>query len=95
MRSDRGYFCLPEIDLKVTLPSGMMSLLKLKLAPPVLRDLLLTGRRVGGEEAVRLGIVDEACTAGEVLPNAVSRATALAAKDRETYAAMKRNLNHP
>ncbi len=94
MRADRGYFCLPEIDLKVALPGGMMSLLKLKLAPPVLRDLLLTGRRIGGAEAMRLGIVDEACAADEVLPNAVSRASALAAKDRETYAAMKRVLNH-
>jgi len=95
MRADRGFFCLPEIDLKVTLPAGMMSLLRLKLAPPVLRDLLLTGRRIGGEEAMRLGIVDEACAADEVLPNAVSRASALAAKDRETYAAMKRGLHHP
>lgn len=94
MRADRGYFCLPEIDLKVTLPAGMMSLLKLKLSPPVLRDLLLTGRRIGGAEALRLGIVDEACAADEILQNAVSRATALAAKDRETYGAMKRGLNH-
>jgi len=93
MRADRGYFCLPEIDLKVTLPAGMLSLMKLKLAPPVLRDLLLTGRRVGGEEAMRLGIVDEACAADEVLPNAVSRVSALAAKDRETFGAMKRSIN--
>jgi enoyl-CoA hydratase/carnithine racemase len=95
MRADRGYFCLPEIDLKVALPAGMMSLLRLKLAPPVLRDLLLTGRRIGGEEAMRLGIVDEICAENEVLQNALSRASALAAKDRETYAAMKRGLNLP
>jgi enoyl-CoA hydratase/carnithine racemase len=94
MRADRGYFCLPEIDLKVALPAGMMSLLKLKLAPPALRDLLLTGKRIGGEEAMRLGIVDEACAADEVLPNALSRASALAAQDRETYGAIKRSLNH-
>jgi enoyl-CoA hydratase/carnithine racemase len=93
MRADRGFFCLPEIDLKVSLPSGMMSLLKLKLAPPVLRDLLLTGRRIGGAEALRLGIVDEAYASDEVLPNAVSRASALAAKDRETFGAMKRGVN--
>jgi len=94
MRADRGYLCLPEIDLKVTIPSGMMSLLKRKLAPLALRDLLLTGRRIGGEEAVRLGVVDEACAEEEVLQKAVSRASALAAKDRETYGAMKRSLIH-
>jgi len=71
----------------------MVSLLKLKLAPPALRDLLLTGKRIGGEEAMRLGIVDEACAAEKVLQNAVTRASALAAKDRETFSAMKRSLN--
>ena len=94
MRADRGYLCLPEIDLKVTIPSGMMSLLKRKLAPLALRDLLLTGRRIGGEEATRLGVVDEACAEAEVLQKAVSRASALAAKDRKTYGAMKRSLIH-
>jgi Delta3-Delta2-enoyl-CoA isomerase len=93
MRADRGFFCLPEIDLKVVLPTGMMTLLQLKLAAPVLRDLLLTGRRIGGAEAMSLGIVDETCAEDEVLQNAISRASALAAKDRETYGAMKRSLN--
>jgi enoyl-CoA hydratase/carnithine racemase len=94
MRADRGYLCFPEIDLKVVIPAGMMSLLKRKLAPPVLRDLLLTGRRIGGAEAMRLGIVDEACAADEVLQSAVSQTSALATKDRETYGAMKHNLIH-
>ncbi len=39
MRSDRGFFCLPELDLKVAIPRPMMELLKLKLRHDVLRDL--------------------------------------------------------
>jgi hypothetical protein len=42
---------------------------------------------------MRLGIFDEACAAEEVLQNAVSWASALAAKDRETFGAMKRGVN--
>ena len=67
MRSDRGFFCLPELDLKVAIPQAMMELLKLNIPRAVLHDLLLTGRRIGGDEACRLGIVDEACPAGELI----------------------------
>jgi Delta3-Delta2-enoyl-CoA isomerase len=94
MRYDRGFFCLPEIDLKVPIPRAMTELLKLKLRPEVLRDLLLTGERIGGEEACRRGIVDEACTLEELMPRTIARITAHANKDRATYAALKRGLYH-
>lgn len=92
MRADRGFFCLPEIDLKVPIPQSMTELLKLKLRPEVLRDLLLTGERIGGEEACRRGIVDEACTREDLLPKTIARVTAIASKDRATYAALKQGL---
>jgi len=45
----------------------------------VARDLLLTGRLVDGEEAVRLGIASRAAPAGEVLAIAMEAAEAVAA----------------
>lgn len=45
----------------------------------VARDLLLTGRLVDGEEAVRLGIASRAVSADAVLPVAVEAAQAIAA----------------
>jgi enoyl-CoA hydratase len=45
----------------------------------VARDLLLTGRLVDGEEAVRLGIASRAVRAGEVLGVALEAADAIAA----------------
>jgi len=94
MRQDRGFFCLPEIDLKVPIPRAMTELLQQKLQPAVLRDLLLSGRRIGGEEALRLGIIDAACSNDRVFPEALARATSLSGKDRATYAAMKRGMYH-
>ena len=40
----------------------------------------------------RRGIVDDAVPAAEVLPATIARATALAQKDRGTYAALKRGI---
>jgi len=95
MRADRGFFCLPEVDLGMPLAPGMNALIAAKLGRRIATDLLLTGRRVGGEEAVALGIVDEAVAADAVLPRAIARAEPLAAKDRATYGTLKRGLYGP
>jgi len=92
MRSDRGFLCLNEIDIHIPLAPGMAALVKNRLPVTTLRDMVLTGARIGGEDARARGIVDEAVAASEVAPNAVARAAALADKDRATYAALKRGL---
>jgi enoyl-CoA hydratase/carnithine racemase len=92
MRADRGFFCLPEVDIKFPLAPGMVALIKNRLSAAAFRDTVLTGERVGGEEAVRRGIVDEAAMADEVLPRAVARAGALAEKDRAIYGRLKRAM---
>jgi enoyl-CoA hydratase/carnithine racemase len=76
----------------MALAPGMNALITGKLSARVATDLLLTGRRIGGEEALALGVVDEAAPADQVLPRAIARVEALAAKDRGTYRALKRGL---
>jgi enoyl-CoA hydratase/carnithine racemase len=92
MRADRGYFCLPEVDIKLPLAPGMTALIKCRLTPTAFRDAILTGARFGGTEAHTRGIVDEALPPGEVLPWAIARAAALAEKDRQIYGALKRGM---
>jgi enoyl-CoA hydratase/carnithine racemase len=92
MRGDRGFLCLNEIDIRIPLAPGMAALVKSRLPMATLRDMVLTGMRLGGEEARVRGIVDEAVAASEVVSRAVARAAALADKDRATYGALKRGL---
>jgi len=92
MRADRGFFCLNEIDIRIPLAPGMAALVGSRLTGRTLRDAVLTGSRIGGEEASRRGIVDEAVPLTDVLPHAVVRAAALADKDRATYGSLKRGL---
>src|SRR5690349_12424946 len=57
MRADRGFFCLNEVDIGLPLHPGMVALVKNRLSPLVLRDVVLTGARIGGAEACARGIV--------------------------------------
>jgi len=92
MRAERGFFCLPEVDIQIPLAPGMTALIACRLTPGVFRDAILTGARIGGVDAARQTIVDEAVGADEVVPRAIARAAALASKDRATYGALKRGM---
>jgi enoyl-CoA hydratase/carnithine racemase len=92
MRSDRGFFCFPEVDIRIPFSVGMDALITARLSPQVAHESMTTGRRYGGEDAAAAGIVGEAVGAEEVLERAVAIAAGLAAKDPATLGAIKRRL---
>ena len=53
------------------------------------RELLLTGKRVGGDETRKLGLVDESHPQEKLLPRAMEFAQQLAQKDLKTYRKIK------
>ena len=90
MRSDRGFFCLPEVDIQIPFTKTMQSLIMARLSPQTAHEVCVTGKRYGGEQAVQRGIVDEAAAEAEVLPKAIALAKSLAGKHRSTLQAIKR-----
>lgn len=58
MNPDRGFLCVNELEFGASLHTPMMSIFREKLAPIVLRDVVLEARRWGGRDALRVGIVD-------------------------------------
>ena len=92
MRADRGFFCLPEVDINIPITPGMMALIKSQLSPSVFRSSILTGARIGGIQAKEQGIVDEAVSAEQVLPRAIARASSMANKGRDIYGSLKRGM---
>jgi enoyl-CoA hydratase/carnithine racemase len=94
MRRDRGFFCLPEIDLGMGVPlaDGMYAVIEARLPGPLVHEMLISGRRYGGEEALAKGIVDAAVPESDVVTQAVELVRGLAGKDRATMAAIKRGL---
>ena len=93
MRIDRGYFCLPEVDLNMGLPPLMNGLIKVKLTPSVARECLLSGKRFSGEEVFKKGIVDKAVNEESLLIESMNLLTDYVGKDHETYAGLKLGLN--
>jgi enoyl-CoA hydratase/carnithine racemase len=92
MRSDRGFFCLPEIDMAMPLTEGMTALIQCKLPGATAHEAIVTGKRYGGADCAAAGIVHEAAAEEEVLPRARAIAEPLAKKDGPTLATLKRGM---
>jgi enoyl-CoA hydratase/carnithine racemase len=92
MRSDRGFFCLPEVDLGIPFTPGMNALIRARLPIASAHEAMTTGRRYGGEEALAAGLVHAVAAEDEVLDVAVARADALAGKAGATMGAIKARL---
>lgn len=91
MRSDRGYFCFPEVDLGIPFLPGMLALLKKAIPMYKLEEMHHTGIRMTAEECARHHIVTKACPREELLPTAMAFAGGLV-KRREILREMKARL---
>ena len=89
MREDRGYWCLPEVDLGLPLSPAMYAVVAAHVPEHTMRDALLSGRRYSAPEALAAGIVTEVAAEELVAGRAVARAAELASKNRDVIRAHK------
>jgi enoyl-CoA hydratase/carnithine racemase len=92
MRSDRGFLCLPEVDLQIPFTWGMSALIAARLTPQVAHEAMVTGKRYGGELAAALAIVDQAVSEDEVLTVAKELIAPLAGKAGPSMGTIKKRL---
>lgn len=92
MRADRGYFCYPEVDIKIPFTPIMQQILKLLPDQQAVTELAFTGKRIGGEEALKMKIVSAIYPEETLFPKALEMAHFLAQKDRKTYTIIKRGM---
>jgi len=95
MRADRGYLCLPEVDLGIPFTAGMGALIQSRLSHRTAHEAMTTGRRYGGVEALAAGIVDAAVDQDEVLSTSLERAGVLAGKAGPALGAIKEGMYAP
>ncbi len=93
MRGDRGYWCLPEVNLGMPFTVAMNALVTERLTNQVAVEAMTTGRRYGAHDALAAGIVDAAAEPDAVLSAAVGRAAALAGNHKPNLPVIKRALH--
>jgi enoyl-CoA hydratase/carnithine racemase len=81
---------LPEAEVGLIAGAGGTQRLVRAIGQGVARDMLLTGRRIDGAEAVALGLASRLTEAGEATAEALEIARGLAAGPAEAIAATKR-----
>ena len=95
MRADRGYFCFPEVDIRIPFTTGMAALIQAKLTPAAAVASMTTGRRFGGPEALQVGLVDATAAEDAVAGTAVGLVKPLGGKDVGTLGAIKATMFAP
>ncbi|WP_454199232.1 enoyl-CoA hydratase-related protein [Nocardia sp. Marseille-Q1738] len=92
MRADRGYFCFPEVDIRIPFTPGMAALIQAKLTPKTAVASMTTGRRFGGVDAAAADIVDATAAEGAVTETALALLAPLGGKDPGTLGAIKNTM---
>ncbi len=92
IRVDRGYACMPEIDLGSPLTAGMSAIMRATVPAETLREMMTTGRRYGGPEAVVGRFVHTTADEDRVLTDAIDAVAPLVGRDPETMHQIKVDL---
>jgi enoyl-CoA hydratase/carnithine racemase len=95
MRADRGYFCLPEVDINIPFTRGMTALIQARLSKKTAHEAMTTGRRYGGTDALAAGIVDAVAHEDDVLSTALEMAGSLVGKAGPTLGTIKSRMYAP
>ena len=93
MRADRGYWCLPEVDLGLPLSEAMTAVLTTSMPRRSVATAMLTGRRYTAEAAEAAGLVDLVADEPDLVDRAVAMAAEVAGKHREVLRIHKRELH--
>ena len=90
MRSDRGFFCFPEVDVNIPFLPGMLAIVQRAVPAWVLDDIYLSGRRLGGAEVVEKHIGSMAYEGVEALQTGALALAGSFNKGRAVFGEIKR-----
>jgi len=93
MRSDRGYFCFPEVDLGIPFLPGMIAWVKKAIPYYKFQQLKFTGKRATAEELAEHHVIEKACNGlDELMAEAIAFGKTFQ-KKRGIFGEMKKRLH--
>lgn len=92
MRSDRGYFCFPEVDLGIPFLPGMLAAMRKAIPRYKLEEMVITGQRLTAKECEAHNIITKAFPMEKLMEETMHFAHALD-KKRSTVNVIKADLN--
>lgn len=92
MRSDRGRFCFPEVNINIPFRPKMHTLLDLFPNQQIIKEMTLLGTPKTGEECLAAGLVDYLYPQESLQEEAFKLAKTLKTKNRNTYTTIKHGL---
>jgi enoyl-CoA hydratase/carnithine racemase len=92
MRSDRGFFCIPEVDLGIPFLPGMLALLGKAIPEYKFNEMQYTGMRLTAKDCEEHHIVLKALHIDDLMKETLEFAKGLN-KNRSTVKEMKKRMN--
>lgn len=93
MRSDRGFFCFPEVDLGIPFLPGMNAVLKKAIPRYKLEEMEFTGSRLTAHDCQEHHIITKACRLNALMDEVMEFAKSLN-KERSIVKELKTRLNN-
>jgi enoyl-CoA hydratase/carnithine racemase len=93
MRSDKGFFCFPEVDLGIPFLPGMDAFIEKAIPHYKFNEMKLTGKRAGALELEAHHIIEKACPDLESLRQTVMEFAAGFSKKRGIFGEHKRRMH--
>ena len=95
MARGSGRIGVPELSVGVPFPTLPFVIVGARVPATVFRQLVYSGRLASADEAIPLGLADEAVEPADLLPRALAHAETLARIPAVTFALTKRTFSSP
>jgi enoyl-CoA hydratase/carnithine racemase len=95
MRSDRGFFCFPEVDMSIPFIPGLIDVILKAMPLYRFNEMILTGRRLSAEELKGDKVIDQTFEGADALFEGALAYAKTFTKGRAIFAEHKRRLHKP
>ncbi len=93
MKSDKGFFCFPEVDVLVPFVPSMIPIIHKAIPHTYFNRLAMSGQRVGASDLLTNNVIEEVFTNNEELQAGVLEFAQQFNKNRWIYAQNKTQIN--